>query len=509
MTFLLPTTPAFLRFQAQRRGAHPSLIFRARPIPCGELAAAVEDLTRWLARRGIGHGHHVALVAGNTPAIVAMTYAVWGVGAVAVLISARATAPEIAHLLGHARAAALLCDAARVEVGRAGAAAAGVPLWACEADLPLRPRVVRRGAIAARAPAAARPDALAAIAYTSGTTGTPRGVMITHGNLFWSALACGQARGDRPATVGASISPLTHVPVFVSHMLCRLLLGSTVVLFEKFDTATLLDAVPRFGITDVSVIAGMVFDLVQLGSVPAPVRDTLEKVTVGGAPIPMETKRALRALFTRSEITEAYGQSEATDGVTLARGTSVFDRPGTVGTANPHVRLAVRRPDGTLAEPEEDGEIVIAGPTVMRGYYRDRATTAAALRDGWLHSGDRGRCDTDGYFYITGRVKDLIITGGENVSPAEVEAVLRTHPAVADVAVLGTPHPKWGEQVTAVVVRRDGAALAAAELIDFARRRLAGFKLPRRVEFVAALPRNAANKVQVERLRAALGANAE
>ncbi|MFN8641441.1 MAG: AMP-binding protein [Candidatus Binatia bacterium] len=141
----------------------------------------------------------------------------------------------------------------------------------------------------------------------------------------------------------------------------------------------------------------------------------------------------------------------------------------------------------------------------MAGYYRDAAATAAAVRDGWLHTGDRGRQDADGYVFITGRVKDLIITGGENVSPVEIEDVLRGHPAIADVAVIGTPHPKWGEQVTAIVVTHPGAALDAAAVAEFAGRHLAGFKKPRRVEFVDALPRNAAKKVMTGALRERFG----
>src|SRR5205814_59464 len=167
---------------------------------------------------------------------------------------------------------------------------------------------------------------------------------------------------------------------------------------------------------------------------------------------------------------------------TMARGTSVFDHPGTIGRTNPHVAVAIARPDGRLAAADEVGEIVIGGPTVMAGYHRDRRATAGVVRDGWLHTGDLGRRDPAGWFFATGRVKDVIITGGENVSPGEVEDVLRAHPDVADVAVIGTPHPKWGEQVTAVVVPRPGVAPDPGALAAFARARLAGFKKPRRIE---------------------------
>ena len=496
MAPLLPTSPAFLRLQGERRGAAGGLVFADRLIPWGELAAAADELAGWLARRGVGAGQHVGVTAANEPALVAMLYALWGLGAVAVPIGVRAPAAETARLLAHARASGLLADTPRAEVARDAAAAVGLPAWVCRPELPLAPRLLRRG----RARSAAR-SRLAAIAYTSGTTGTPKGVMLTHENFLWATLACGQARGDTADSIGTCLSPLTHTPVLVSHLLCRVLAGSSAVLFERFDLGTVLEAVERHGISDLSFIGGMVFDVVQAGSVPAAVRQTVRKVSVGGAPTPMEAKRALAEIFAGAEIIEAYGQTEATDGVTMARAGSVFVREGTVGRMNPYVAVAVARADGAFAAPGREGEIVIGGPTVMAGYYRDRAATAAALRDGWLRTGDLGRRDDDGYFFVTGRVKDVIITGGENVSPAEVEEVLRTHPDVAEVAVIGTPHPRWGEQVTAVVVPRPGAAPDPNALAAFAGARLAGFKKPRRIEFVAALPRNAANKVETHLLR--------
>jgi fatty-acyl-CoA synthase len=470
---------------------------------------AVEALARWLAARGVGAGDTIGVMAANEPAIVVMLYAVWGLGAVAVPIGVRSTAEEAGRLLAHARARGLLADAGRAETARAAVATSGAAAWVCEPDLPLRPRLVRRGGRRpARAPRAPRPEALAAIAYTSGTTGSPKGVVLTHEGFRWATHGCAQARGDRPDGVGVCLSPLTHVPVLVSHLLCRVLLGASAVLLERFEVGAVLEAVERYRVTDLSLIGGMVFDVVRLGSVPPGVRRRVEKVTVGGAPTPMESKRALATIFEGAEVIEAYGQTESTDGVTMARGTSVFDRPGTVGRPNPCIVVGIARSDGTLAAPGEEGEIVIAGPTLMAGYHRDRAATAAALRGGWLHTGDLGRQDEEGWLFLTGRVKDLIITGGENVSPLEVEEVLRAHPDVADVAVIGTPHPRWGEQVTAIVVVKAGRPPDAEALAAFAGTRLAGFKKPRRIEFVATLPRNAANKVAVGELRERFAAGA-
>jgi len=493
------TSPAFLRLQALR-DAPGGIVFAGRRRPYGEIAAAADELAAWLAARGVAPGQRVGVVAANEPALVVALFALWGLGATVVPIAVRATRDEIARCLAHAGASAVLADALRVETAREAAAAAGIPAWACDADLPLAPRIVRRG----RARAAGRAR-LAAIAYTSGTTGAPKGVLLTHENFLWATLACAAARGDGPDTVGACLSPLTHTPVLVSHLLCRMLVGATAVLFERFDLAGVLDAAERFGITDLPLIGGMVFDVVAMGAVSARVRGTVRKVSVGGAPTPMEAKHALARIFPGAEILEAYGQTESTDGVTMARGRSVLDRPGTVGRTNPHVAVAIARADGSPAAADEVGEIVIGGPTVMAGYHRDRDATAAAVRDGWLHTGDLGRRDAEGWLYVTGRLKDVIITGGENVSPAEVEDVLRAHPDVADVAVIGTPHPRWGEQVTAVIVPRPGASIDCDRLTAFAGDRLAGFKKPRRIEVVGALPRNAANKVQTSVLRRQFG----
>ena len=501
MSLLLPTSPEFLRLQAQRRGAAGGLYFGGKHVTYVELSRTTDELAAWLVKRGLGAGDHVGVIAANEPALVAMMFAVWGIGATAVPIGVRSTAQEATQLLTHSRARAVLCDVGRMDLARD--AAAGIPAFACEPAPPLRPRVIRRGTARTKSPAPQppRPEALAVLAYTSGTTGAPKGVMVTHANMFWSTLACATARGDRPNGVGACMSPLTHTPVFVSHLLCRTLLGAGAVLFEKFDVGTVLELVQRYGITDLPLIAGMVFDMVSLKDIPLAVRKTVEKVSVGGAATPMTAKRELARIFDGAEIIEAYGQSESTNGVAMARGTSVFDREGTVGKMNPYVNVAVRRADGSLAGSGEEGEIVISGPTVMRGYYRDPMATVAAICDGWLHTGDLGRRDAGGYFFITGRVKNLIITGGENVSPVEVEDVLRTHPDVADVAVIGTPHPKWGEQVTAIVVPRTGARPDPATLVSFAGERLAPFKKPRRIEFVDRLPRNAANKVQTNLLK--------
>lgn len=497
------TSIEFLRYQSQRTGGSRGLVFGDQLWPYGAVAGLAERLARCLADRGCANRSRIVLRLPNSPLAVAGHYAAWAVGGTAVPVPVRATADELAQVLEDTQAEALVVDEDAAPLLEPTWRGRNLLVVSCGLTPATEPCVLQhRRALVERRGGGKPRWRLAVLAGTSGTTGTPKAVMLRHENLFWSALACSAARGDNGSEVGAALSLLSHTPVFVSHVLCRILLGATVVLFPRFDLEILLWATARYGISDLTLIGAMVSDVVQHGALPLAVQQAVRKVSVGGAFTPMEHKHRLRDLFPRAEVIEAYGQSEATNGVTMARGEQVFERPGTVGRQNPHVVVKIRKLNGEWAKPGEEGEIVVAGPTVMAGYWRDPRGTREALRDGWLHTGDLGRQDNEAFLYLTGRIKNLIISGGENVSPAEVEEVLRRHPLVAEVAVIGTPHPKWGEQVTAIVVPKEGAHIPAEAIMEFAGQHLAGFKKPRRVEFVPSLPRNVSNKVDLAQLRA-------
>jgi acyl-CoA synthetase (AMP-forming)/AMP-acid ligase II len=464
---------------ARRRGpGWARIVEDHRRTDVAALDSAASRIADDLVRRGVARGARIGLAVENSAPHVAAMFGVWRAGAALVPLNPKLTEGEAEALLEHARAEALL----RVDA-RSGAHV-------------IAPRDARAGASAEARDQRDRDAEVAVIAYTSGTTGRPKGVVLTHASMLWAAAALAKTRRDDERSVAAVVSPLCHNPIFVSHYLARLLTGGTVVL-GAFEVERIARLVRDEGITDLPLVPAMIGPL--LASPALGDTGRIAKVTVGSALTPMAVKQSLAERFPNADILEAYGQTESTDGLTLTVGREALERQGTVGRAHALFAVAIETPSGEIGAPDVSGEIVARGPTVMRGYLDDPDATAAALRGGWLHTGDLGRIDADGFVYITGRLKEIIITGGENVSPEEIEAVLARHPAVAEVAVFGAPHERWGEQVTAAVIAR--TPVSCEELREFARPHLAGFKLPRELLVVDALPKTSAGKVKRRELR--------
>jgi fatty-acyl-CoA synthase len=342
------------------------------------------------------------------------------------------------------------------------------------------------------------------IMYTSGTTGRPKGVVLTHGNVLFTSfnqiLGWGLGATDR-ALVAA---PLHHVGgLLVLGFPCVHVGGSAYL--APLEPDAVLEAVGRERITALFLPPRVWVRLAEHDGLDGADLSSVRLCATGGEPLPVELLERLIGAF-GAEFSDAYGLTEAASCSTLLRGHDALRKAGSAGKALVHNLVRIVGADGGGVDPGEVGEIVQAGPTVMKEYWRRPAETSDALRDGWLHTGDLGYTDEEGFLYVAGRSKDVIVSGGAKIYPAEVERVLREHDAVADVAVIGVADEQLGEAVVAVVVPRPGTALAPAEVLDFCRGRIAEYKRPH-VAFVRdSLPRNTNGKIVKAELRRIYGA---
>jgi acyl-CoA synthetase (AMP-forming)/AMP-acid ligase II len=341
--------------------------------------------------------------------------------------------------------------------------------------------------------------------YTSGTTGHPKGVQLTNDNIMHGASLI---RSGTYGTWGDHEVNIVCMPTF--HVagsnwgLVGLYAGATDVVLREVDPTKILAAIREHKVTKAFFVPAVILLLLQHPECPTTDFSTLSLIGYGASPIPLELLRQGVATF-KCGFVQCYGLTETT-GTVVALLPADHDPAGTprmrsCGRPLPGHEIRILGADGEAKGPGEVGEILIKGPLVMKGYWNLPEATAKAIKDGWFYSGDAGYTDEDGYLYIYDRVKDMIVSGAENIYPAEVESALFGHPAIADVAVIGVPDPKWGEAVKAVVVLKAGASATAAEIIAFAKERIAGYKCPKTVDFVEALPRNPSGKLLKRELR--------
>ena len=440
-----------------------------------QLDARVRGLAGALVARGIAPGDRVALLGRNSLEFVEAVHAVPRAGAILVPLNIRLTVEELAFQIRDAGVRMVLADRHFEATAREAAAArAGVP---DVITLPL-----------AAAGAGALFDThgetdVHSIVYTSGTTGSPKGAMLTFGNFWASATSSAFNLGVLPGDRWLACMPLFHVGG-LAIVLRSAIYGTSFVVHESFDERAVADSLHSEGITTVSVVPTMLLRLLDADERPSP--PALRTVLVGGGPVPLSLlKRAMDRGF---PVIQTYGLTEAASQVaTLAPGDAVA-HTGSAGKPLLNTRLRIDAPPG------EPGEILVAGPTVTPGYFGRPEATAAAIRDGWLHTGDVGRLDADGFLYVMDRRDDLIVSAGENVYPAEVEAALVAHPAVTSAAVVGLPDERWGQVVSAAIVQ--AAEVTDGELEAWVRAKLAGYKVPRRFVRVAELPLTANGKIQ-------------
>ena len=502
-----------------------------------ELDALADRLCARLLAGGARPGDHVAVLLPNSLEMVGVVFALARLGAVMVPLNMRLTAAEVAWQVARADCARLIC-APQTEAQAADVSAA-LPRLLLEgsseqrtvssiqypvdsiqstvnsrqstADSNRRPSLNterwtldtehlsldtdHRPLTTDHPPPATGHSPLAppqAIVFTSGTTGYAKGAIITFANHFWSAAGSADRLGIVPGERWLACLPLYHVGgLAVLFRSC--LYGTAVVLHESFDATAVRRSLRDDGITLVSLVPTMLSRLLHEGLTAADA-PALRLILLGGAAAPAALLAEAHAAGLPVAVT--YGLTEAASQVATMLPEGVAGKPGSAGKPLLFTSVAAVDDEGRKLPPGAPGEIVVHGPTIMAGYYRDEAATAAALRDGRLHTGDIGYLDADGDLWLLDRRADLIVSGGENVYPAEVERVLREHPAVALAAVVGLPHPDWGQQVAAAIVLRAPGAATIDELLAHCRAHLAGYKCPRRLVLRDNLPQTASGKVQ-------------
>ena len=348
-------------------------------------------------------------------------------------------------------------------------------------------------------PGRPRPDDVAVLLYTSGTTAAPRGVMLTHRNLLSNAAACCRAAGLESGHVLLGLLPLFHAFGLLTSLVAPVYLGAKVALPGRFQPASAAEMISRHRPTVMLAVPSVYGVLLRSGALERVDLSSLRLCIAGGEPLPAALGTAFQGQ-TGLPLLEGYGLTEASPVVTLNRPGA--PRAGTAGPPLPGVEVRVVGSEGEDLPAGAEGEVWVRGPNVMAGYYdRPEETAAALTEDGWLRTGDIGRLDDAGCLSITGRLKEVIICGGENVAPREVEEVLLAHPAVAEAAVVGVPDPVRGEVPRAFVSLREGCSCSAADLGEFCRRHLANFKVPREVVFRTDLPRTPTGKIHRRLLR--------
>ncbi|WP_290051293.1 long-chain-fatty-acid--CoA ligase [Nocardia nova] len=496
---------AVLAETASRAGDDTALVCGDARLSYRALWARAVRVAAHLRGHGLGRGDRIALLLTNTEAFPVAYFGILAAGATVVPVNILLRSREIAYLLRDCAAATLVSEAALRPCAQDAAAAAGIEII----EVAEVPGIDDPAGGTTTDYERTAGDDVAVVLYTSGTTGRPKGVLLTHANLVTNITVTMLSPfdfGRSDVLLGAL--PLHHTFGQICGMCVCFRAGATLVLMARFDAAHALALLAEERCTVFMGVPTMFFAL--LDAAGAGVESVLNRAYCGGAPLSPQTLRRFRSVF-GCEIYEGYGLTETSPVVAYNdRGAAV--KAGTVGRAIWGVRVEIARSDLDdrieLLPDGEVGEIVVRGHNVMAGYLNRPDATAEVLVDGWFRSGDLGRKDEDGYLVVVDRKKDMILRGGYNVYPRELEDVLIDHPRIAQVAVIGVPDERLGQEVCAVVIARDGTPApeqAAAEIVAWSRNRLAAYKYPRRVVFVNEFPLGPSGKVLKRELAARIG----
>jgi acyl-CoA synthetase (AMP-forming)/AMP-acid ligase II len=496
---------AVLAHHATRTPNKPLAVFGPEVVTYGEMTRRATALAAGLYEHGVRAGDVVGLLSYNCTEFLEAIFAVNYLCAIAMPINWRLAPPEVRYIVEHSEARALVSDEALVELADAATTGLEAALtracisspapagWVALAELR------NTSSVPPRAHAAG--DDVHRLMYTSGTTGRPKGVMITHANLAWKNLAHIIELGFTSADLGLACGPLYHVGALDLTTTSLLAAGATTIIHRTFDASEAVAELERSRVTTVWLAPAMVNAIMALPGIDDRDLSSVRLVINGGEKMPVPLIERLQRVFPSAWFADSYGLTETVSGDTFLDRGSIVTKLGSVGRPCLFLELDIWDERGKSVPAGERGEVVLRGPKVFKGYWRDADATARAFAGGWFHTGDIGVRDDDGYLFIVDRLKDMILSGGENIAGSEVERVLYGHGAVLEAAVVGRADDRWGEVPIAFVALRAGATVAAGELIEHCRGQLARFKVPKDIVFVDSLPRNPSGKVLKRELR--------
>lgn len=493
--------PKLFRRNARRRAEHAAVVCECATLSYAEFARRISQLAGALQERGVRHGDRVGILMFNRAEFLEAVFACLELGACAVPLNFRHVQAELDYMLEHSGAVGVIADEQlATEAASARDRLPEVRFHLAVGRAPAGAEPYEDVLGAARAPqtdAEVDPDDVALLMYTSGTTGRPKAAMLTHSNLMWQAWNMAYELGAGETDVWLSGAPLFHIAGFAG-ALTYFHCGATVVIAPStaFDPLGSIELLIANGVTTCFFVPTQWDGVCAVDSAERLSR-SLRTAIWGASPATVATLKRMHETLRGVDIVSVFGQTEMSPVTTWLKGPESVRKLGSVGKPSVNVELRIVDNDGRDVPQGDVGEIVYRGPTTMKGYFRDAKATAEAFEGGWFHSGDLVSVDEDGFIFVRGRKKDMIISGGENVFPAEVENVLASHPGVAAVAVVGVPHERWVETPVAFIVRSaTGTELDECELIEYCGDKLARYKHPSRVLFVDELPYNASGKVQ-------------
>ena len=489
-----------------RYGEYVGFRYEGRAILNTDQQRYAARLASVLKEQGITPGERVLVMMPNSPDTLAAFYAVWTIGAAVVPIAPQLTAREVGYVVRHSGSRVGLTVPSRAAV----LAEARVPrllvFGSCDTGAARDIAAETATAAPCQSVTDRKPADMAMLLYTSGTTAEPKGVILTHQNLAACRESIVRLNPGVERCTFLQLLPLHHV-FGVLMFKAGLAWGFTSVILPSFDAAKVLQAIQDYRVARTAVVPAMLVYLMTAPQRQAYDTSSLRLVLSGGGPLPEEVRAGFEKMF-GCRVNQGYGLSE-TMSITSAYADDEPYRPGSSGRPMPLVEVAVVSTPGNRPVPVgECGEICVRGPMVSPGYWKDPETTRQSFRGDWLHTGDIGYQDRDGYLHIVERKKDVIVKGGENISPREIEEVIHRHPAVAEAAVVGMPDATFGENVCAIVVLKPGIDATVDDILSHAERNLMKFKVPARILLASSLPRNMAGKVLKRELRERLSQSA-